>query len=541
MRSVTKYLLCVLLIWSTGGAKAQLFRNVAIDADTLDFPNEPCIAINPANPREMMAGSNLNNVYFSIDGGLSWYKYYLYSPYGVYGDPVLLAGKDGAFYYIHNCRNPHISSWYRWFDREVCQRTDSASSALWTSSYTGWYEQPTMEDKPWGAVDYNNNTLYLTWTRFDRYMSSAVSDSSRILFSKSTDRGDTWSDPVCISKTTGDCTDEDGTDEGAVPCVGPNSELYVAWAGLDRIVFNASLDGGNTWLDSERVVTDVPGGWDYAIPGINRCNGLPFTACDNSNGPHRGNIYINWTDQRNGIANTDVWMVRSADSGKTWTTPMLVNNDSGIHQQFMSSMSVDPVTGYIYVLFYDRRNYTDTTVASVNYGHATDVYLAVSQDGAQSFKNYKINDSTLYPNAGFFFGDYTYVAACNNVVRPIWGYMRSNGQTCDQRVYTALVDSSILGVPVLTTLSSANDFRVWPNPAKSRAMVSFNLSTPGSVTLDLTDLSGRLVNRVISMESVAAGATTRTINLSELGIAPGTYIITLSTGFFHKSTKLVVE
>ena len=103
--------------------RAQYFPNVVIDNDTLDFPNEPCIAINPTNPREMMAGSNLNNVYGSIDGGVTWFKNYLYSPYGVYGDPVLLSAKDGAFYYIHNCRNPHIPNWAEWFDREVCHKS----------------------------------------------------------------------------------------------------------------------------------------------------------------------------------------------------------------------------------------------------------------------------------------------------------------------------------------------------------------------------------------------------------------------------------
>ena len=64
---------------------------------------------------------------------------------------------------------------------------------------------------------------------------------------------------------------------------------------------------------------EFPGGWDYDIPGINRCNGLPITVCDLSGGSNHGTIYINWTDQRNGTDDTDVWLAKSTDGGDTWT------------------------------------------------------------------------------------------------------------------------------------------------------------------------------------------------------------------------------
>lgn len=62
----------------------------------------------------------------------------------------------------------------------------------------------------------------------------------------------------------------------------------------------------------------MPGGWDYVIPGLQRCNGLPVTACDLSNGPNRGTIYANWSDQRNGTNDTDVWLSKSEDGGNNW-------------------------------------------------------------------------------------------------------------------------------------------------------------------------------------------------------------------------------
>ena len=80
-------------------------------------------------------------------------------------------------------------------------------------------------------------------------------------------------------------------------------------AGPLGLVFTKSTDQGLTWPSDNLYVTDIPGGWDYAIPGIYRVHGLPVTCCDLSQGPNRGNIYINWSDQRNGLEDTDIFFV----------------------------------------------------------------------------------------------------------------------------------------------------------------------------------------------------------------------------------------
>ena len=64
-------------------------------------PSEPSIAIDPTNPKRMVAGSILNNVYKSCDGGITWDHDALKSPHGVYGDPTIVASPKGEFYYLH--------------------------------------------------------------------------------------------------------------------------------------------------------------------------------------------------------------------------------------------------------------------------------------------------------------------------------------------------------------------------------------------------------------------------------------------------------
>jgi len=207
--------------------------------------------------------------------------------------------------------------------------------------------------------------------------------------------------------------DDDNTVEGAVPAVGPKGEIYVVWVGPKGLVFNKSLDGGKTWMPHETWIIGIPGGWSYAIPGMKRCNGLPQTICDLSNGPNRGTIYVNWTDQRNGENDTDVWLIKSTDGGLTWSAPIRVNNDIEGRQQFLSWMDIDVKNGNIYCVFYDRRNYKSDS-------DETDVYLAKSIDGGESFVNVKISEHSFTPKKMIFLGDYIGISVYDNMVRPIW-------------------------------------------------------------------------------------------------------------------------
>lgn len=52
---------------------------------------------------------------------------------------------------------------------------------------------------------------------------------------------------LTVSDQAGDCIDSDNTDEGAVPAVGPNGEVYLSWSGPQGIMFDKSTDGGVTW------------------------------------------------------------------------------------------------------------------------------------------------------------------------------------------------------------------------------------------------------------------------------------------------------
>ncbi|MBL7813747.1 MAG: T9SS type A sorting domain-containing protein [Saprospiraceae bacterium] len=487
--------------------------NVVIDA--AGSADEPSIAIDPKNPNRIVAGSNIDNVYYSNDSGRSWSKKKQSSTFGVYGDPVIVCDTAGAFYHFH-LSNPSFGSW---IDRIVCQKSTDGGKTWNNGSFTG-LDGTKNQDKHWISIDRKTNTMYCTWTQFDKYESTAVQDSSHILFSKSTDGGTTWSAAKRINAQGGDCIDDDLTVEGAVPSVGPNGEVYVAWAGPLGLVFNRSLDGGATWLPRETKIADIGGGWNYDISGIFRCNGLPFTACDTSRSSYRGTIYVNWSDQRNGASNTDIWLVKSKDGGATWSQPKRVNDDNSNRQQFMSSMTLDPSNGWLWFVFYDRRNFAT--------GDSTDVYMALSRDGGETFQNFKISEQPFKPIRTSFFGDYTYVSAVNNVVRPIWTAMSGTGA---KTIYTSLVNVDALRVNTEGESLSKDVTKTscYPNPVDNQLFVRFELRNSAKLTLRLYDTTGKVVATIFEKRAFQSGKNEEMIDLKNLNLPSGVYIYTIES------------
>lgn len=405
------------------------YKNIQIDAQADIFtypPCEPSIAINPKNPDNIVGGAILDKVYVSMDGGLTWDVDKLESKYGVYGDPCVVANNKGDFYYLHLSDPTGLNrASEEWLDRIVCQRSKDKGDN-WSDGSSIGHNGAKDQDKEWASCSVSSKRVYATWTQFDKYNSKEAGDSSNVMFSCTNRRANKWSQAIRINQISGDCLDDDDTVEGAVPACGKGKEVYVAWARGESIWFDRSMDGGRTWLDTDIRAGDIVGGWVHDIPGVARCNGMPVTCCDVSDGPNSGMIYVNYTDQKNGVADTDVWLISSADQGDSWTAPVRVNNDGPGRHQFFSWMDVDPITGHIYIVFYDRRNYED---------NQTDVILATSVDGGKTFSNEVISESPFVPLKKDFLGDYNNIDAYNGVVRPIWT-RQDNGKSS---VWTAII------------------------------------------------------------------------------------------------------
>ena len=521
---MNKSLLLIFVSIILSGFSLAQHQNITIS--TSNSPEEPSIYVNPKNTNQLIAGANINNLYYSNDSGLNWTVSTLYSSQnGVWGDPCCIVDTAGHYYFFH-LSNPSTGSW---IDRIVCQKSTDNGATWNDGSYMG-LNGTKAQDKEWAVVDWTNNNMYVTWTQFDDYGSSNPSDVSSIMFSKSIDGGLSWSDALKINEVDGDCIDDDNTVEGAVPAVGPNGEIYVSWAGPEGIVFDKSFDQGGTWLDEDIFVTDFPGGWAYDIPGISRCNGLPVTVCDLSGGVNHGNIYINWTDQGNGVDDTDVWIVKSEDGGDSWSDPIRVNDDPPGKQQFFTWMAVDQANGNLWFVWYDRRDYNDNN---------TDVYMAVSTDGGDTFVNFKVSESPFLPYSNVFFGDYNNVSVHNNVVRPIWTRL-NNGQLS---IHTAIVDPDaviISGVPE-DQIPFASMQPNYPNPFHQSTFISFKLTQTETVSLRVYDMYGKEITTLIRNETRMAGKYIEHFDATNYHLTPGIYYFSLTGERLNLKRKMMLS
>jgi hypothetical protein len=232
-------------------------------------------------------------------------------------------------------------------------------SAHSTDGGVHWFPAAVGSPEAYPALDIWTNvatakdgSVYVTWQHcaFTGTHAGCGDGTAFMLFSKSTDGGNTWSEPVIMAKITLSPT----------PCdcgigVLPNT-------GEDILISN------------------------NAVIGV-----------DNGNGLYAGNIYVamySWTGTY-----MQVQVVRSTDGGSTWSAPVPVAPSSATHDQFLPWMSVSR-SGLIGITWMDRRN----DPADVKY----QPFAAFSHDGGQTFgTNVVLNRKFSDPNiAGRYMGDY---------------------------------------------------------------------------------------------------------------------------------------
>ena len=524
MKSVTVITLMTMAALLLAAAAQAQYTNIRISPEGDIDPEEVTIAINPADPFNLAAGANLNYYYYSKDRGRTWTRGRLTSSLGVHGDPCVIFNALGDLYYGH-LSNPRTYQG-SWLDRIVVQRSES-SGVEWDDGVGVGLNGSKDQDKEWLAADitdspYRHN-IYMAWTQFDRYGSREAEDSSRIMFARTTDNGKTWSASRVISDQGGNCLDDDYTVEGAVPAVGPDGEVYIAWSGPLGLMFDRSFDGGVSF-GADIFIASQYGGWNQYVPGIYRCNGLPVTACDISDSPYRGTVYVLWSDFRNG--HPDIFISKSTDRGDTWSSPVMVNDDDGAAYQFFPWLCVDPVTGAVYIIFYDRRNTA---------GSATEVYMAASYDGGGTFKNVKISESAFMPSSDIFFGDYINIAAFDGYVHPIWMRMdQGNLSVWTAAIYDTAAFTHVAAAAKTESFALRQNY---PNPFNPSTVIPFTLKRSGQVSLSMIDVQGRTVDVVYS-GYVKAGAHEMVWNSA--GRGAGIYFYRLESDGAVKVRKCVL-
>lgn len=373
---------------------------------------EPAIAVNPANPEQVVAVFQDNvHAAYSLDAGHTW-EVEDTSPknYKVSGDVSVAFDNHGHAFlcYIAFDKLGTFNYWAHGATRNgIFIRRSLDGGKSWEADHFPVAEQPSepgipFEDKPYIVADNTKSkyagNLYIGWTRW------RIADSQMVL-SRSTDDGKTWSKPVEIDAHPGLPRDDNGAAEGFDGAVASDGTLYAIWSQGDDIMLTSSRDGGQTFSRARPIIHTAP--IMFAIDTLDRANGFPQIAIDSKS----NRLYVTWSDYRNG--DLDVFLSSSTDKGKHWTPPLRVNSDP-IHdgaEQFFQWLAVDPVDGSVNVIFYDRRRDPQNRKQIV--------VLARSSDGGRSFNNYAWTEEA-FEAGGVFFGDYSGLAAYRGRVYGVW-------------------------------------------------------------------------------------------------------------------------
>ncbi len=100
--------------------------------------------------------------------------------------------------------------------------------------------------------------------------------------------------------------------------LGPDGTIYAIWDDGNTIVLTESQDGGKTFTRPHEIL-DIGPPYFGEVPGVSRVEGFPQIAVDWSGGKRGGNLYVAWSDYRNG--DVDVFIASSSNQGRTWSEP----------------------------------------------------------------------------------------------------------------------------------------------------------------------------------------------------------------------------
>ena len=250
-------------------------------------------------------------------------------------------------------------------------------------------------DKQWLTIDTSasspyTNRIYAMWVDF-HYVTPVPYVSYADALPDGTHTA--WSTPEALPEPA-------HTPTGAtylLPHVAPNGDVYTTLTNSDpahsyandEVFVDKSSDGGRTWTT---VGTAVPAAAapPYQYANTTFRDGIEDTFAVGNHLDSQGSypLYVAYEDYGAGVDN--VLLTASYDGGATWSSPIQVNDNSSLVDEFQPNLSV-AANGTVSVAFYDRR--LACPAAGSGEGVAAGIGLDPSASGAA---NWCINASVQF-------------------------------------------------------------------------------------------------------------------------------------------------
>ncbi|MCX6277353.1 MAG: hypothetical protein NT004_04560 [Bacteroidetes bacterium] len=453
-------------------------------------------------------------IFVTTDGGISWQgnDTCTGSPIAFHGgDPGIAIDVNGAFIITRLGRSPFVGLYSHystdngqtWSAQKVISTDDLERASLATN------------DLP-GTPGYGRT--FAGWIKF------AYPFPMMIAY---TDNGaQSWSTPRKLNNPT-------NRSAGGDLAVGPGGEVYICWAGVTDVSpfkeilvgFASSLNGGADWSVTENVfpMNGITG--ELINKGKIRVNGLPGIAVDATEGTRKGWIYIvtGQKDLAPAGSDPDIVLNRSTDGGKTWSAGIRVNQDAlnNGKTQYFPTVHVDK-SGAVNVIFYDDRNTTNDS---------SGVFLARSNDGGETFREYEICDHHFKPRSiGYlgegYQGDNIDITSTDTHLWPVW----MDNSTGVYQIWTVPIKfSDVDGINEPKSGSESSLIRNFPNPFRDKTTFEYQVIKSGKATITVYDIYGRDVVTLVD-EWKFPGR----YYVDFLSIAPGIEKLISGSMYFYK-------
>jgi len=361
-------------------------------------PSDPNIII--TNHRDFRLGYRQIGIGRGILGGLFWIDSLIHPDYQIFtrqSDPVMTVNSAGD---VIICHLDYIGGLGYDDSSHLAFLVSSDCGESWNGPYTvSDTIGPYFEDKQFITADrtggpYDGN-VYISWTRFP--------NPDRIVFARSTDGTQTFEDTIIVGPNHTSTCYGGPYDAGqfSQPLVGKDGAVYVFWQGhhidsatcnyYTSIRLNKSTDGGVTWQGGRAIVWPVDGYND--VDGNVDVYSQPTTDADITDGPHAGNLYLQYRNANpDSPYDSDIMFQRSLDTGHTWSEPIRVNDDPvGPDVDQFHNWMVCNEEGILFSIWYDQRE---------DPSHYTfDVFAGYSFDGGATWtSNHRISSVPISPD-----------------------------------------------------------------------------------------------------------------------------------------------
>jgi hypothetical protein len=409
---------------TAGGTSA----NVRVSHDHAASHTEPCLAVNPRNPRNLLAACELPQTmatYVSFDGGRNWRSN---------GPLPLPAGSPGG----GNLSAAFNDTGRGFICGLLLSNSGQRSTYVWQSDDSGRTFAPPVKlgsgpalDRPWLATGAGKSeAVHVVWSN-----GSAV--ATTLDYARSTDGGQTFEAPRTIARVSA------GLGNPVVACGSPGT-VYALYCGGNGALESAtdvpttvnvicSRDRGQTFAPP----IELGHGQDLiAFPGLQigttassspaKSSSLPAIAAN----PDSSLVCVVYTEHHPGADHADVMLTISRDDGQTWTRATAVTPPDNVIY-FEPQVAIDDA-GRIGVMAFAMAQ------------GMVSVVLMQSEPGSSrlgapiAVTDHPFNAAIgAHPSGTLQLGNYQALATTPGAFHPLW----NDARTGKLQLYTASVPS----------------------------------------------------------------------------------------------------